>query len=135
VAGGEVALLDTSILIDILDRGNTKLYLNLQDKYEKLVIPIIALYEYLYGYKVLRKNIEEAKKYLEKIFDIEYIDQNVILEIINLDYNLRSKGIKIPDRDLIMAGIAKNKNYTIITKNIKHFKQLTNYGVKIHLIK
>ncbi len=36
VVGGEVGLLDTNVLIDILDRGNTKLYVDLMGRYKKL---------------------------------------------------------------------------------------------------
>ena len=54
---------------------------------------------------------------MKRFFEVEYIDQEVILDIIDLEYSLREKGIKILDRDLIIAAIAKRKKATVVTRD------------------
>jgi len=51
-------VLDTSIIIEILDKANHSLLEHLLNRYEIVYIPWITMYEYLYGHKYLNKPIE-----------------------------------------------------------------------------
>ena len=68
------------------------------------------------------------------IFEVEHIDQEVILDIIDLEYSLREKGVEILDRDLIIAAIAKRKKATVVTRDKKHFTQLSKFNVSVEII-
>lgn len=48
-----LATLDTSIIIEILDRGDVDPLRELLDRYRVLYIPWICLYEYLYGHRYI----------------------------------------------------------------------------------
>jgi len=47
---------------------------------------------------------------------------------------LREKGVEIPDRDLIIAAITKRKKATVVTRNKKHFTQLSKFNVSVEII-
>ncbi len=128
-------LIDTNILIDILDRGEEELYIKIATKYPDIKISWVTLYEYLLGIALINEDTAERKKEIEEIFEVIYPTQQDIIETINLETELRKKGIKIPDRDLLIAGQARSRGLTIITKDEKHFKLLKQYNIKTHIIK
>ncbi|RLE83450.1 MAG: type II toxin-antitoxin system VapC family toxin [Thermoprotei archaeon] len=118
---GERVLVDTDILIDYyrekLDLPPGNIY----------YISIITLYEYVRGTK---KPIE-AKKLLEESFIITPINNQVLLRSAEIWRNLRQKGALIDDRDLTIGATAIVFNLKLYTKNTKHFKRLTKYGLKL----
>ena len=65
-------VVDTSILIDVLEHVHEELAVRLAE-YEVLV-PYLALYEYLYGYLYLGRDIEKEKHAVEKLFTVVYPD-------------------------------------------------------------
>ena len=78
-------VLDTSVLIDIFDRGNEKLLEYILGKYKMIYIPWIVLYEYLYGHKYLGRDINERKRAVEKLGIIYNISQEVLLKALEID--------------------------------------------------
>jgi len=120
-------MIDTDILINLIKSGQLIVIL---DKYD-LYISIITLYEYLRGLKILDRNIIEAKGLLEKSFSIILLDNKVINCACNLYKALRSDGLLIDDRDLLIAASAIAFELPLWTGNVKHFSRLEKYGLRI----
>ena len=55
----EKIVVDTSILIDVLENGDEELFMKLSSRIA--LVPFVALYEYLYGYAYLGKSVEREK--------------------------------------------------------------------------
>ena len=60
-------VVDTSFLIELLDRERRDLVDYIIDK--EVLIPFIVLYEYLYGYRVIGRDVSRRKKILEDLGD------------------------------------------------------------------
>ena len=125
----EKIVVDTNIIIDIFERDNSNLLLKLApyDTY----ISYVTLYEYLYGYYYLGKNYLKEKNVLEKVFKVVYPTQDLLLQAMEIDVKLTKKGERIPQADILIASTAILLNAPLLTKDLKHFKKLEEYGLKI----
>jgi len=127
-----VIILDTSACIDYLN-GNENLKKILSEQENLVHITSITIYEVNIGLERTKRKIsEERYKQLYKIW-MEFISS---MEIFALEFkeaeraaqiydDLESKGKKIDDNDILIAGIMlSNGIKSIITKNIKHFEMI-----------
>ena len=118
---GERVLVDTDILIDYyrekIDLPPGNIY----------YISTITLYEYTRGTRKPR----EAKKLLEESFIVAPLNNQVLLKSAEIWRNLKQRGALIDDRDLIIGATAITLNLKLYTKNTKHFKRLTEYGLQL----
>ena len=125
-------ILDTSACIDYLN-GNENLKKILSEQENLVHITSITIYEVNIGLERTKRKIsEERYKQLYKIW-MEFISS---MEIFALEFkeaeraaqiydDLESKGKKIDDNDILIAGIMlSNGIKSIITKNIKHFEMI-----------
>ena len=117
-------VLDTSILIEVFDRGNKGLLKNLVLKYKVIYIPRICLYEYLYGHKYLDMDIEERKKAVEKLGRVVWDTQKLVLKALEIDVRLRKEGMAIPFSDVLIASITLMLNAELITLDKRHFDRI-----------
>ena len=117
-------VLDTSILIEVFDRGNKGLLKNLVLKYKVIYIPWICLYEYLYGHKYLDMDIEERKKAVEKLGRVVWDIQKLVLKALEIDVRLRKEGMAIPFSDVLIASITLMLNAELITLDKRHFDRI-----------
>ena len=117
-------VLDTSILIEVFDRGNKGLLKNLVLKYKVIYIPWICLYEYLYGHKYLDMDIEERKKAVEKLGRVVWDTQKLVLKALEIDVRLRKEGMAIPFSDILIASITLMLNAELITLDKRHFDRI-----------
>jgi len=124
-------VLDTSIVIEIFDRGDISLLEDIMSRYSVLYIPWIVLYEYLYGHKYLGKNIIDRKKAVEKLGKIIGVTQDIILKAIEIDIDLRRKGMTIPFSDILIAAITIVFNAELVTLDKKHYTRIPK--LKIYL--
>ncbi len=118
---GERVLVDTDILVDYyrerIDLPPGNIY----------YISTITLYEYTRGTRKPR----EAKKLLEESFIVAPLNNQVLLKSAEIWRNLKQRGALIDDRDLIIGATAITLNLKLYTKNTKHFKRLTEYGLQL----
>ncbi len=123
-------ILDTSVCIDYLN-GNEQIKKVLSEQESLFNLTSISIYEVNIGLERTRRIIsEERYKKLYKIW-MEFISS---MEIFTLGFkeaekaakisdDLESKGQRIDDNDILIAGIMlSNGIKRIITKNIKHFE-------------
>ena len=122
-------VLDTSFIIELLDRGRKELS-EYVVKYSVL-IPYVVLYEYLYGYSVLKKDVERPKKILEGLGEIVWMNQGILMKLLEVSSLLERRGLVLPEGDLIIASISLYYDAPIVTYDVKHFEGLEEIGVTV----
>lgn len=128
-------LLDTNILIDILN-GNPEVMEKLAHVgTQKCCMSTISLHELYYGAQLAREKkeeyfIKEMNKISRLLEDIDVhplaADGKNYAEIKHL---LKEQGNMIDDFDIIIAGQAISEGLIVVTDNIKHFNRIS--GLKV----
>ncbi|RLE91969.1 MAG: type II toxin-antitoxin system VapC family toxin [Thermoprotei archaeon] len=121
---GERILVDTDIFIDYY---KSRLDLPLGNIY---FISVISLYEYIRG----TKNPQLAKKLLEESFTIIPLTNSILVKASEIWRDLRKKAMIIDDRDLIIGTTAIVFDLKLLTKNVKHFSRLKDYGLEFYYL-
>ena len=117
-------LVDTDILIDV-SKGNQGA-VEFLDELENSKISVISAMELIVG----ARNKEEIKIIDEFLSNYErfLINEEITIRALELiKLHSLSDGLSIPDA--FIASTAINKNLTLMTKNIKHFKVIK--GIKL----
>jgi len=126
-------VVDTSIVIELFDRGNVSLLENIVDRYGGLYVPWIVLYEYLYGHKYLGRGVEERKRAVEKLGQIVWVTQDILVKAMEIDIELHRKGEAIPFSDILVAATTLILKAELITLDKKHYTRIP--GLKIYIPK
>ena len=119
--------LDTNICIYFL-KG---LYPKISKKLELLhpnhiKIPSIVKAELLFGVKkskLSKSNMEKVIQFLEP-FEIVDFDSDSSIFYSDIRFNLEKKGKVIGPNDLLIASTVISKNGTLVTNNVKEFKNV-----------
>lgn len=113
----EKILLDTSVLIDLLDKGKGAWLLE-----EDCHLCIISIYEYI-RYK---HNAEEQKLLLEGAFEIVNFSNPIILKASEIFVRLKKAGKPISENDVYIAASAIANKLKLYTKDtdFKEIKRL-----------
>ncbi len=127
------SLLDTDILSYYL-RGDkdveeqVKKYLS---QYSVLNISLITCFEVLSGlaYKEAYRQMEDYEKFLLDCNVFNISDSSIRLSATAAGF-LRRNGITIGNSDLLIAGIALENDFTLITNNVKHFEQIPDLKIE-----
>ena len=113
-------LIDTNIFVDA-NRGAELAIKFLSSLNSDINISIVTALELLKGAQD-KKAIEKVKGGLDK-FNVIYLNENVQKEGMEIFYKNKLKhGIGIFDS--LMAATAIDKNLILITRNVKHFKEI-----------
>ena len=125
--------LDTDLLIAIL-RGKNEAYptvLKLDEEAKEATTSISAFELFFGAYKSERKseNLKEAQKLLERLEVIPF-DTSAAKRAGEISANLLKKGEPIDFRDAMIAGIALEKNLTLLTRNKAHFSRIKDLEVQ-----
>ena len=128
-------LLDTNILIDILN-GCQKVLENLERVgIHTCCMSAISLHELYYGAQLAREKKEEYfVKEMNKISRlIEDIDIHPLAadgrDYAEIKHLLKERGSMIDEFDIVIAGQAISEGLTVVTDNTKHFNRIP--GLKI----
>ena len=128
-------LLDTNILIDILN-GNPEVMEKLAHVgTQKCCMSTISLHELYYGAQLAREKKEEYFiKEMNKISRLlEDIDVHPLAadgkDYAEIKYLLKEQGNMIDDFDIVIAGQAISEGLIVVTDNIKHFNRIE--GLKV----
>lgn len=114
--------LDSDIIINLLRKN-----LDIRDEIKKLegvfYITSISYFELIYGLK-------DKERFPLDLRTLDFTREDGILsgKIIR---DLKNKGEILEVRDIFIASICINNNTFLFTKNIKHFKRLKKYGLKL----
>ncbi len=124
-------LLDTNICIYLLN-GNAALnekVANIGISSLSITNSVLAeLYFGAFNSRRTAENLDRIKRFKKNLNIMP--DSEASAEIFGrIKSNLKSKGRRIDDFDILIASIALKDNYTIVTNNLKHFSQID--GLKI----
>lgn len=126
--------LDTDLLIAILrGREEAELKMNEIDREGRQGTTAINAFELFYGaYKSKQRhaNLERTRMLLERvdILPLDHESSEVAGEILA---DLAAHGDPIDFRDAMIAGIAKAKGLTLVTRNEEHFARVTELKVEV----
>ncbi len=116
-------LFDTNIIIGFL-KNDTNIVSNLSSEQE-VNISVVTVGEMLFGANNSGNPIKNKKLYTEffKHCIIHSITEKTSEYYAEIRYSLKIAGNPIPENDIWIAAIAKEKNMTIVTRD-KHLNQL-----------
>ena len=124
-------IFDTDIIVDFL-RNKENIKKLIYDIYTKKVcitfITASELYFGAYNSKFKDRHFWEIG-FLDGLVDILYPDLNVCKLFGKVKKELKDAGKTIGDFDIMIAAIAIANDFTLITRNIKHFENIK--GLKI----
>jgi tRNA(fMet)-specific endonuclease VapC len=126
-------LLDTDIVSYFL-RGHSAVEKHISaylDEYSKLQFSIFTQYEIISGlrYRDARNHLQRFRKFMVFNRVIPLTEQSV--EIATEVYaTLRSEGHTIDDIDILIASIALEHDWHLVTNNTKHFAPIPNLIVE-----
>ena len=113
-------MIDTDVLIDV-EKGRSSL------PRAQLFISWVSLYEFLRG----RRDFSEAKRRLEKVFTVLILNNEVVEKSVEIYRELKSNGLLIDDRDLLIGATAIVFDLPLLTKNKSHYERLLDFGLKL----
>ncbi len=123
-------LLDTDVLINHF-RGKENIGLPIIG--EGVGISIITLGELLYGVYKSNNPQNNLTKLEHDLIGIEVstknLDEITMYQFAKIKAQLEKKGQRLEDFDLLIAATALVNGFTLVTKNIKHFKRIK--GLKL----
>jgi len=124
-------VLDTNIVIKLLRKNSP-----LQTKFEKAVmnddefyVPLVVHYEMLCGFYYEPAQVQE-EKYLDLYNNICFhfkerdINAQTWKDAAKIYADLRRKGFKVSNSDILIAAFCIEYNFTLITENTKDFKNI-----------
>jgi len=125
-------LLDTNICIYLIKQHSTEILERFrQYPPQDVSITTITLFELQYGVEKsqFRQRSENALgKFLLPLNIIE-LDRSAAVEAAAIRAQLEKKGISIGPYDLLIAGIARSRDMTLVTNNTREFERV----VDLHL--
>lgn len=75
------------------------------------------------------KTAEQAFLRLLRAITVLSLNKSVLRQFARIRGDLRSKGILIPDTDLLIAATAIYHNLVLVTGNIRHFSRIPNLNI------
>ena len=128
-------IFDTSFLIDLMNRQEyaIKRLEQLQKMNSSNFITVIAIFELWSGAVRSQKPEKEKQKILNILesLPILSLDQKSSKIAGEIHGQLLQKGMSIDPEDCMIAGIAKNYNQSILTRD-KHFQRIKNIVVETY---
>lgn len=123
-------LIDTDICIQFM--RNEKKVVDFIAKLDNLNISISTLAELFFGI-YNSKNLEKHKKTLANFLSnisILNVDFSIANNFGKIKSKLKNKGTLVGDFDILNAAFALIYDFTLITRNIKHYKNIEEIKIK-----
>lgn len=126
-------LLDTDICIYLIKKRPVEAF----DQFARhatqdVAISIITLFELEYGVQKSRYR-QQSKDALSKFIlplTIVDLDRSAVVEAAAIRSRLEKKGQPIGPYDVLIAGIARSRDLTLVTNNVKEFERIEGLRVE-----
>lgn len=124
-------ILDTGFLIELFRGESAAGSKSKELEEEDVAITSISVYEMLFhAYWIGReKEINETRRFLVS-YDVLALDASSADIASKLHTEMLHKGKDIGLKDLLIAAIALKHNGTVVTRNVKHFKNVEGLGME-----
>ena len=123
-------ILDTDVLIEILDRrsqkGDEALQRLRREEDREISTTAINLHEILYGLHKFAKPVKEVLL----LPVLNFTREDAVLSS-NIELEAESRGIPIRRADAMIAALAINNEASLYTFDSKHFGRLRSFGLKV----
>ncbi len=123
-------LLDTNICIALIKANPTVMSIFMA-KAVQCYIPTLVLgelYKGVYCSQKVEKNLANLNDFLSLLAIVKF-DRAAALEFGLIQSELRRKGQPTGEIDALIAAVARSRTYTLVTNNIRHFKNIA--GLKL----
>ena len=121
-------LLDTNICIYLIKKRSPEIIERFRKHSPRdVAISTITLFELQYGIEKsqYRQRSEDAlEKFLLPLNVID-LDHSAAIEAASIRAQLEKKGLTIGPYDLLIAGLARSRDMTLVTNNTKEFKRVS----------
>jgi tRNA(fMet)-specific endonuclease VapC len=126
--------LDTNVMVDIINDRTDHVrnrYRAAQASGDKLVTCAIAAYELIYGAVISPRpqvHLPNAEELLEQL-DVEPWTLEDGYAASRLRFSLRKVGRMIGSADILIAGQALSRHWTVVSSNLRHFERVEGLQV------
>ena len=122
-------LLDTNICIYLIKKRPTEVLEQFrQHSPKEVTISTITLFELQYGIEKsqYRQRSEDALTKFLLPLDLIDLDRSAAIEAANIRAQLERNGMPIGSYDLLIAGLARSMDMTLVTNNIREFERIVD---------
>ena len=126
-------LLDTNICIYLIKRRPSEVLVQFrQHSPQDVAICTITLFELQYGIEKsqYRQRSEDALAKFLLPLDIINLDRSAAIEAAAIRAQLERKGMPIGPYDLLIAGLARSRDMTLVTNNTKEFERIVGLSLE-----
>lgn len=129
-------LLDTNICIALLKNNENavdQLTQNFQSCYLSSIV-VAELYKGVYCSQKVEQNLQTLKQFVDLLPVLDF-DRMAAIEFGKIQGELRRIGRPTGELDAIIAAVARSRQLTLVTDNIKHFENIVNLEIENWLIR
>jgi tRNA(fMet)-specific endonuclease VapC len=118
--------IDSSILIAVMRHQNpgvVSAFMSLDLSHNSVVVPVVVLHELWSGAALAANPVGERQKIDRVLTDLEIVPLEAadIEQTATVRAALRQRGHVIGDMDILIAGQALARGWTVVTHNVRHF--------------
>jgi len=125
-------LIDSDILVFLL-RGKRRVAESFEaHAADPKALSVISYGELLYGARKSARPVENVAKVrrISDVFPVIDVSPAVMETFGSLKAELEKQGKKIDDFDLIIASTAVHLSYTLVTNNVRHFRDIPDLALE-----
>ena len=126
-------LLDTNICIYLIKKHPSEILARFrQHSPQDVAISTITLFELQYGVEKsqYRQRSEDALAKFLLPLNLVYLDYSSAIEAAAIRAQLERKGMPIGPYDLLIAGLARSRDMTLVTNNTKEFERIVGLDLE-----
>jgi tRNA(fMet)-specific endonuclease VapC len=123
----EALCLDTDILVNVI-RGKLSLAPFANHATSTTIITLLELY-----YGAYKRNPQDVAliDFLSRTIEVISLKEDDVKLAGKIMASLEATGKKLDFRDIMIGAICINRKLTILTKNLKHFERMREFGLSI----
>ncbi len=126
-------LLDTNICIYLIKKHPSEILARFrQHSPQDVAISTITLFELQYGVEKsqYRQRSEDALAKFLLPLNLVYLDYSSAIEAAAIRAQLERKGMPIGPYDLLIAGLARSRDMTLVTNNTEEFERIVGLDLE-----